>query len=722
MSFTSGTSKSATLESHKRVRYSEGLVLGVDEFEQEEYYFLETERRHVRGLHGYGTVCGLDVSVQDAGDAGPEIVVDPGYAMDTNGRTVCVDVAQCARLNEWLGRFEAEDDGPTLPEPPGPVELWVQLCYRECETDLVPIPGGPCRTPEDSMTASRITESFALSFALTRPDQTECDAIRQFGDLIRQIDVVPAGAPDLTIEELTTLIQALAPGAVEPPPPAPPDPIRVPEAEIEAYLEAAFLTWVTFVRPRLLPTGRHCADGPGGDGCIPLARLSFPIAASGAGPIVDGAMDIVTVDEDNRPYLVQTKLLQELLLGSGSTSETGTEAHGDLSGLDQDDHLQYLRIEGRADGEPADRLIRDIDADDRRIGGLPFNGADRDAMAIGQPALGDLSGPYPNPTVVRIHSLDVPNPTPAQVGRFLGVGAGPSWQLLAAPSGGGGGDFGETDLVRIFGLSWRHNLPSDFRFNLDGEEVIGVAVAFGREEFGDGSTALIGVRRDLDLPILDLGSLDACSFRVFVDIQTPNVPGATQRLQITPVDLVPIEPGDQIAEGLFREGREIGREPVPIPAPAALLRFDDRFLRILENNETGVNKVEIEIDGNLVLEGERDPEEARAIDAEFVRAQLPTGDRPRDAERGIQGGVFRSWVNLRRDLDIDAGGGVLINVASRDDMTGAGISPRAADAIIAARDSGAVISRPADLRGITGVGPATIATLSNSDRIRFPGQ
>lgn len=37
------------------------------------------------------------------------------------------------------------------------------------------------------------------------------------------------------------------------------------------------------------------------------------------------------------------------------------------------------------------------------------------------------------------------------------------------------------------------------------------------------------------------------------------------------------------------------------------------------------------------------PEQARAIDAEFVRGELPSGDRPRGSKFGIQGGLFESW-------------------------------------------------------------------------------
>jgi hypothetical protein len=36
-----------------------------------------------------------------------------------------------------------------------------------------------------------------------------------------------------------------------------------------------------------------------------------------------------------------------------------------------------------------------------------------------------------------------------------------------------------------------------------------------------------------------------------------------------------------------------------------------------------------------------------AIDGEFVRAQLPTGDRPSGSPYGTQGGTFESWFALK---------------------------------------------------------------------------
>src|SRR4051812_526978 len=90
---------------HRRVCYSNGLVLGVDEFVQEQVYFLEQNREHNRGLHGYGTVCGLYVTVQDTPAEGPQIWVGPGAAIDPRGRVIRVPQAQCARIDDWLERF-----------------------------------------------------------------------------------------------------------------------------------------------------------------------------------------------------------------------------------------------------------------------------------------------------------------------------------------------------------------------------------------------------------------------------------------------------------------------------------------------------------------------------------------------------------------------------------------------------------------------------------------
>ena len=39
---------------------------------------------------------------------------------------------------------------------------------------------------------------------------------------------------------------------------------------------------------------------------------------------------------------------------------------------------------------------------------------------------------------------------------------------------------------------------------------------------------------------------------------------------------------------------------------------------------------------------------SRAIDAEFARAELPTGDRPKGSKFGIQGGLFESWFQMER--------------------------------------------------------------------------
>ena len=148
------------LDPAKRVNYPFGLVLGVDEFLQEQTHFLEKHRRHNRMLHGFGTVAGLKVSAPASVDP-PEIRVANGLAASRGGYDICVPNVMCAKVNDWL-KANADALRDRFGDFPTTVGVSVVLCYRECATDIVPVPGEPCRSDEDAMAPSRLADSFEL--------------------------------------------------------------------------------------------------------------------------------------------------------------------------------------------------------------------------------------------------------------------------------------------------------------------------------------------------------------------------------------------------------------------------------------------------------------------------------------------------------------------------------------------------------------------------------
>lgn len=73
----------------ERVRYFSGMLLGDDDFNQEQAYLLAKARRHNRMLHGWGIVTGLEVSASRSD--GRQISVAPGYAVDAWGNEISVE-------------------------------------------------------------------------------------------------------------------------------------------------------------------------------------------------------------------------------------------------------------------------------------------------------------------------------------------------------------------------------------------------------------------------------------------------------------------------------------------------------------------------------------------------------------------------------------------------------------------------------------------------------
>jgi hypothetical protein len=107
-----------------------------------------------------------------------------------------------------------------------------------------------------------------------------------------------------------------------------------------------------------------------------------------------------------------------------------------------------------------------------------------------------------------------------------------------------------------------------------------------------------------------------------------------------PTPMVAVTPtivGDLITKA-FAEAAPDTAPPSGVTHAVALL-FDPKIVVQLRQPSGG--DIFVQLRGDFVIDTDK-----RAIDAEFVRAQLPTGDRPAGAKPGIQGGTFESWFTV----------------------------------------------------------------------------
>jgi hypothetical protein len=310
----------------KHVNYVLGMVLGADDFLQEFGYHAERGRWAARDLAGYGTTCGLHVTVERNGDA--LVRVEPGLAVLPSGQLVRVTPVQCASLNGWL---EAHEQEPRLHDPPGRrIRLYVTLGYRPCLTDQRPVPGEPCRSETDVLQPGRITDGFDLQLGLDPPAQDEEEAIRGFLAWLREnveaedqssIAVTPAEFAD-------AVVRGFAPEAESASVPAAPVsvPLVVPAGRGTEYLRAALGAWVTRIRKRRRPNflgevhsceGNLAPQGNRGGDRLLLAAVDVELDRR-PGDTHWAVKGLPAVDESDRPLLVSSRLLLEALLAAGA--------------------------------------------------------------------------------------------------------------------------------------------------------------------------------------------------------------------------------------------------------------------------------------------------------------------------------------------------------------------------------------------------------------------
>ena len=169
----------------ERVRYFQRQLLTVEDMVTEQDYFRQKMRRHNRYLHGWGVVCGLQVTAAPGDGAPWRVQIGGGYALGPYGDEIYVakpvffDLARC---------------GPgahTDPCEPGLLHgasrtgrtLFVAIKYSECHS--LPVRAMPpgCGCDETDCEYSRVRDSFEIGCLSDPPPPYTppriCDLLRQ---------------------------------------------------------------------------------------------------------------------------------------------------------------------------------------------------------------------------------------------------------------------------------------------------------------------------------------------------------------------------------------------------------------------------------------------------------------------------------------------------------------------------------------------------------------
>jgi hypothetical protein len=301
----------------RHVNYTNGMILGADDYTQEFVYHAARDQWITREAFGYGTLSGLAVDVEADGDKGPRIRVSPGSAAAPSGQLICVGREQCGSLNPWLADPDTAAKVKELAAgltPPNAIDLklYLTLCYTSCPVAPVPIPGEPCRSADELMRPSRIADDYTLNFSFTPPPMAELEALALLDGFIAAIaDDTGGGTDAKTLALLAArarLQLRLALGANDPvADPADLAPIRVNPALRPALLLALRQLWVTRLRP--LVAAQPCGTaGVAANDCVLLAVLTVSVVNGGSGwKVKKGATPnelLVSIDESRRPLLL----------------------------------------------------------------------------------------------------------------------------------------------------------------------------------------------------------------------------------------------------------------------------------------------------------------------------------------------------------------------------------------------------------------------------------
>jgi len=350
--FATATTGSPPPDPRQHVNYTQGMVLGVDDFTQEYAYLSNRDQWLARDAIGYGTISGLKVTVAPK-DGELQLSVSPGVALSPRGELIRVAPSQCARLGTWFSLASTQQKLTELHlSLATQITAYVVLCYRDCPTENLPIPGEPCRCDSETMAPSRIRDDFRLELTLAPPPQPEEEAVRAFVAWLRSIELTEVDLGETELAHFLDALRRAAENADSPPGffhESPPSGLLIPRHQLCEWMRAALRVWVTELRPKwqavfaargATRTPEDCScHGTGSDlpdGGREGVLLAEVILQRSGPTLVDAA-----VDDSKRPFLVHLRALQELLLcgrqgppgDPGAPGSPGTPGAPGLPGL-----------------------------------------------------------------------------------------------------------------------------------------------------------------------------------------------------------------------------------------------------------------------------------------------------------------------------------------------------------------------------------------------------
>jgi hypothetical protein len=167
----------------ERVNYFPRQLLTVDDMVTEFEYFRQKLRRHNLFLHGWGIVCGLEVTPDPTSDAPSRVKIGSGYAIGPYGDEIYVADAvflDLARCDTGVGTDPCEPSLPLNGKGVG-ATVYVAIMYAECLAKPVRAMPVGCACDEDDCQYSRIRDSFQISCLDDQPLTADpawlCDTI-----------------------------------------------------------------------------------------------------------------------------------------------------------------------------------------------------------------------------------------------------------------------------------------------------------------------------------------------------------------------------------------------------------------------------------------------------------------------------------------------------------------------------------------------------------------